>query len=315
VGNKTPTGGSLFAKRGDQSRVLLIAAYLDGSLNRSTFDLRDKAVVKFDQAKVDAVNVDLGGREIEFKKDQDNWMMVRPLTARADNGSVDGLVRRIETGQMKSIVTEQQPSPADLKKYGLDRPEVTVTLNLGSAQATFAIGGPVGEDAVYARDASRAMVMTVDKALADDLKKEAEEYRRKDAFEFRPLNATRTEFTRGGQTVAFERVKGEGENAEDSWRRVSPSAADADKGKMEALLAALVDMRATSFTATTANTGLNTPALTVLVKFDEGKKEERVTFGRSGSDAYASLPDQPGALKIDAAKLDEAIRTLDELSK
>jgi hypothetical protein len=159
------------------------------------------------------------------------------------------------------------------------------------------------------------MVVTVDKSLAEDLKKTVEDYRRKDAFEFRAFNATRAEFTRGNQTVAFERVKGQGENAVDSWKRVSPTAADADKSKVESLLAGLADIRAVSFVDSTAKTGLDKPDLTVVVKFEEGKKEERVSFGKSGADVYALIPGQPGAGKIEAEKFDEANKALDELSK
>ena len=157
-----------------------------------------------------------------------------------------------------------------------------------------AIGGPSGDD-VYARDMSKPIVVTVDKSLAADLKKTADDYRRKDAFEFRAFNATRAEFTRGAQTVAFERVKGQGENATDSWKRVSPSAADADKSKVEALLAGLADIRAVSFTDAAAKTGLDKPAMTVVVKFEDGKKEERVSFAAAAT--CALIPDQPGAEK------------------
>ena len=94
--------------------------------------------------------------------------------------------------------------------------------------------------------------------------------------------------------MAFERVKGEGENAQDTWKRVSPNAGDADKTKMDSFLAGLADIRATSFTPTTAKTGLDKPALTVVAKFDDGKKEERVTFGQSGSDVYFARPGEPG---------------------
>ena len=59
---------------------------------------------------------------------------------------------------------------------------------------------------------------------------------------------------------------------------------------------------------------LDAPALTVVAKFDEGKKEERVSFGKSGKDVYAATVDS-GAAKIDADRFTEAIKTLDELSK
>jgi hypothetical protein len=313
IGDKTPTGASLYAKRNDEPRVFLIADYQENSLNKSTFDLRDKAIVKIEREKVDSIEVNTGGKPMLFAKEGSDWKLTAPIAARADFSAVDGIVSRVESAQMKSIVTNQA-TPADLKKFGFDKPQVTVSLGQGSARAVLALGGAAGDD-FYARDLSKPMVVTVDKSLAEDLKKTVEDYRRKDAFEFRAFNATRAEFTRGNQTVAFERVKGQGENAVDSWKRVSPTAADADKSKVESLLAGLADIRAVSFVDSTAKTGLDKPDLTVVVKFEEGKKEERVSFGKSGADVYALIPGQPGAGKIEAEKFDEANKALDELSK
>jgi hypothetical protein len=315
VGDKTPTGASLYAKRNEEKRVFLVADFQDSSLNKSTFNLRDKTLIKIARDKVDGVEVDVSGKPIQFAKDGSDWKITKPIAARADFSSVEGLVGKIETAQMKSIVTEQA-SPADLKTYGLDKPDVTVTINEGSARAVVEVGGKAAEDAVYARDASKgSVVVTLDKSVADDLKKSADDYRRKDVFEFRAFNATRVEFTRGSQTITLERVKGQGNNAQDSWRRVGPNPADADKSKVESLLAGLADMRATSFTDATAKTGLDKPAMTVLVKFEDGKKEERVSFAKSGTEVYAQIPGQPGAGKIEAEKFDEANKSLDELSK
>jgi len=314
VGDKTVTSGNLYAKKSDEPRVFLVADYLEGSLNKTTYDLRDKSIVKLERDKVDSLELNAGGKPLQFTKSGSDWSVAKPIAARADFSAVDGLVGRVETAQMKSIVTED-PKPEDLKKYGLDKPAVTVTIGQGSARAVLAIGGASGTDAVYARDMSKPLVVTVDKALAEDLKKGLDDFRRKDAFESRAFNATNAEFTRGDQKVAFERVKGQGENATDTWKRVSPSAGDPDKSKVESLLAGLADIRATAFTDSLAKTGLDKPVLTVLIKFDEGKKEERVSFGRNGSDAYALIPGQPGAGKIEAEKLDEALKALDELAK
>jgi hypothetical protein len=74
-------------------------------------------------------------------------------------------------------------------------------------------------------------------------------------------------------------------------------------------------MRATSFVDASAKTGLNLPALTVFAKFEDGKKEERVTFGKVATDVYAARPGEPGAAKVDAMDFTEANKTLDELSK
>ena len=316
VGAKTPTGASMYARRNDEKRVFLVAENQNSSLNKSTFDFRDKSVIKIDREKVDGVEVAVGAarQPLQFAKAGGEWKLIKPLEARADPGLVEALVGSVETAQMKSVAADSA-TPADLKKYGLDRPEVTVTVHLGSARATLALGGKAGPDTVYARDTSKPLVVTVDSTLADAARKGAEDYRRKDVFEFRAFNATRVEFTRNGQTMILERVKGKSEEVPDGWRRVSPNPTDADRSKVESLLAGLADMRATAFAPSTAKTGLDSPALAVLVTFEDGKKEERVSFGKSGADVHALVAGQPGAAKIEAEKFAEANKTLDELLK
>jgi len=161
-------------------------------------------------------------------------------------------------------------------------------------------------------------VMTIDAALLDDFKKGADEYRKKDLFAFRAYDANRIEITRGGQTVAFDKVKGAKPEDEDKWQRAGTGGGkpvDADKEKMSVLLAKLESVRATSFVDSTAKTGLDSPAMTVYAKFDDGKKEERVMFGKSGTDVYASRPGEPGAAKISPMEFDEINKKLDELTK
>jgi hypothetical protein len=314
VGDKSPTGSDMFAKRNDEKRVFLIPAYQDSTFNKDTFSLREKKLLKFDRDKVDHVELVTAGKNVAVAKEGAEWKLTSPVQVRADFGAVEGLMGRLQTAQMKSIAADAA-APADLKKYGLDKPEVTVNVNAGSARATLIVGGKAEDGSVYVRDASRPMVMTAESSFADDLKKGADEYRRKDIFEFRAYNANRVELTRNAQTIVFEKTKGEGENPQDKWRRVSPNAADADKDKIDSLLSRLSNMRATSFVNTAAKTGLDTPELAVYVKFDEGKKEERVSFGKVGEEAFASRPSEPGAAKVDATDLTEALKTLDEISK
>ncbi len=314
VGEKSPTGADLFARRNDEKKVFLIPAMQETTFNRTTFDLREKVLLKFDREKVDALDVTSGGKTLAIAKDGGDWKITKPVATRADFGAVEGLVGRLQTAQMKSIVADEA-APVDLKKYGLDKPEATVNLNAGSARATLLIGGKAADNTVYARDASKPAVVTVESALIDDLKKGADDYRRKDLFEFRPFNATHIEIARNGQTVVLDRAKGQGENAPDKWRRVGPTAGDVDKDKMDSLLSKLSNMRASSFVEATAKTGLDKPALTVTVKFDEGKKEEKVTFGQSGSDVFAARPGEPGAAKTDSTDFNEAIKSVDEVSK
>jgi hypothetical protein len=97
---------------------------------------------------------------------------------------------------------------------------------------------------------------------------------------------------------------------------VSPTAADADKAKVEQFLAGLADMRAVAFTEAMGSTGLNQPTLTIVAKFEDSvQKEERVTFGQRGNDVWVSRPGDSGAARIESEKFTEALKQFDELVK
>lgn len=317
VGNKTPTGASMYARRDDEKKVFLIPEFQDRSINKTTFDLRDKIVMRLDRENIDAFEihaVNAPGHPLVLTRTGDEWSLTRPLKARADSIAVRTLIDGFGTVQMQSIAAAS-PTPADLKKFGLAPPVATVTFHVDKERFTLAVGGKASDETIYVRNMSFPSVVIVEKSVADDVKKSADDLRPKEVFASTAFNTTRAEFTRVGQTVVFEKVKGQGEGAEETWRRVSPNPAAADKTKMETLLLALADLRATSFVASTAGAGLGSPALTVFVKYDEGKKEERVSFGKSGANVFALVPGQPGAAKVDAQKFTDANKTLDELSK
>jgi hypothetical protein len=313
IGEKSPTGGDLFAKRNDEKKVFLIPAFQESTLDKKTFDLRDKTLIKFDRDKVDSIDVAAGNKSIAFAKEGSDWNIKKPLQTKADFGSVEGLVGKVQSAQMKSIAAADIGN--DAKKYGLDKPQVTVDLSAGSSKATLLIGGKADENTVYARDASKPAVVTIDKTIVDDLSKGADDYRVKDLFQFRAYNANHIEITRGDQKVVFDRVKGQGDNAQDKWHRSNPNPADVDRDKVDAALAKLANMRASSFVDSTAKTGLEKPAMSVYVKFDDSKKEERASFGKAGDEVYASRNGEPGALKMDAADLSEFNKSLDEIAK
>jgi hypothetical protein len=151
IGEKTPTGASLYARRDDQKRVILIAAYQESTLNRSTFELRDKTLIALARDKVLGLDLTSGGKVIKLAKKDNNWRITSPIDARADYGVSEGVLGRVETGQMKSIVAENA-GPADLKKYGLDKPPITISVNLEGSSNVVALGAKADDGSIYARD-------------------------------------------------------------------------------------------------------------------------------------------------------------------
>lgn len=303
IGEKTPTGGDLYARVPGQNRVFLVSSYLDTTFNKTPFALRDKAILKVERDKVDGLDLQSGTTQIQLAKKGSDWSLVKPITARADFAAVEAAIERLSSAQMTSIINPSA-TPADLAKYGLDKPSSTMTVTSGSSRASLLLGKT--ENAlVYAKDASRPMVFTVAPTVRDDVIKKISDFRRKDLFDGRSFTITHAEFKRGAETIVLDKSKGKDDK--DVWK--NGAGKDVDVMKVEDALNKVSGLRATSF-EDKPDGSLKTPALVVTFKFGENKTET-VTFGKSGSDAFASRSDEPGAAKLDAMGLDEAMKTLD----
>src|SRR6185436_11920595 len=187
-GQKTPTGSDMYAKLPDKPRVFLVSSYLESTFNKSSFDLRDKTILKIDRDKVDRLEIDTPDHTLKVAKQGADWRITSPVDARADFGAVEGIIGRLNTTPMKSVTAVDAPN---LAEYGLDKPAATVRVTSGSAQAGLAIGKAAGDGVVYAKDLSRPLIFTVESALFDELKKPAGDFRVKDLFDSRSFNTTR----------------------------------------------------------------------------------------------------------------------------
>jgi hypothetical protein len=314
IGQKTPPGSDLYAKRANDNKVFLIPVHLESTFNKKPFDLRDKAVVKVDREKLDAFELTAGDRTTRFVRSSGNWRLAAPIQGRADFSAIESLVSRITGLQMKGIAADAEG--ADAKKFGFDKPAAVVRMGTGSSQATVTIGSAAAEGTVYAKDQSRPAVFTVESSVLDELKKDPSEYRQKDLFDARSFNSTRVEIVRGGATHTFEKtkVKNKEGQEEEKWRQTSPQTRDLDQPSFDSLLSAITGARAASFVDdAAAKKALAAPELTVAIKFEDGKKEERVTFAKAGADAFAARDGEAGAAKLEASTVDSITKALQEI--
>jgi hypothetical protein len=66
------------------------------------------------------------GEVTTLEKKGEEWWITAPLTAKTDKSAVDQLVSQLQSARVKATV-EENPTDADLAKYGLDQPRFTVT--------------------------------------------------------------------------------------------------------------------------------------------------------------------------------------------
>ena len=322
LGDKNPTGSDLYAKLPDAPRVFLVSAYLEGTFDKGSFGFRDKRILTFDREKIDRLDVAAGTAKTTVARQSDTWSVVAPANARADFGVIEAVLSRLANGQMKSIAWDpDRPAapggtglerPARLKEFGLDPAEHRLTLGAGSTVAEILLGKATPEGDVYAKDASRSIVFTIEKALADDLTRNPGDFRSKDVFAFRAFTGTRLEITRAGKTVAFERKKGPEKDAVEKWVAVAPAPA-ADEAKIEDLVNKVATLRAESFVD--ALPAGATEFARIETAFDEGKKHDSVVIHQAGSDYYAVRQGDAGAARLIAPAVTDVVTALDATQK
>jgi hypothetical protein len=302
IGEKTPTGGDLYARIPGEKRVFLVSSFLDSTFNKTPFALRDKTILKIDRQKADGLELVEGATNIQLAKKGSDWMIAKPLAARADFAAVESSLERVGSAQMVGITEENASS---LAKYGLDKPTATITVAMGSSRATLLLG-KTENAVVYAKDASRPMVFTVAPTLKTDIIKPVSDLRRKDLFDARAFTTTHIEFKRGSETIVLDKSKDKDEK--EIWKNASGKEVDASNA--DDLVNRITGLRAGSF-ENQAHASLKSPELVVTVRTNDNTSET-VTFGRTDTDVYAARSDEPGSAKIDGtAALDEAMKLLD----
>jgi hypothetical protein len=184
---------------------------------------------------------------------------------------------------------------------------------------------------------SRPIVFTVDKTLADDLKKGPADYRLKDVFDFREFTGTKVEVTRGGATVAFEKKKeapapasaaakdaAKDAGAKDAgkaapmappepvekWTQSAPQPAKPiEEAKINDIASKIASLRADSFVDKLP--AGSAELMTIATTFDAGKKSEKVVLYKAGTDYFAIRTDDTGAAKLPMMGVEDIIKALD----
>ena len=256
LGDQTPTASDIYAVRGDEKRVFLVGTFAETSLAHSAFELRDKRVLRFERDKADGVDITSGTGTATLARVNSDWRVTAPVAGRGDYGAIEGLLTKLSTTMMSEIAATDV---SDLSKYGLDKPAITVAVKTGSSTATLAVSA-AKDGKTYARDLARAMVFAVDSTFGTDLQKGADDYRKKEVFDFRPFSATVLTLTRGAQVVSVQKVKGSAENPAEKWQVTvtgegAAPARDADDAAVNDFLDKLTGLRAQTFAVAGPATG------------------------------------------------------------
>ena len=138
---------------------------------RSALDFLDRQLLRFDAQSVDSFSRQRGPDVLELAKKDDAWRIVKPADLPADEKKVPELLKLLGDLKAGRVAAYQ---PKELKTYGLEKPEATVTVKLGGdkpGEQVLLIGAVVPDKAGerYAQVKGKPLVAVLPRDAVDRL--------------------------------------------------------------------------------------------------------------------------------------------------
>lgn len=200
-------------------------------------------VVPFKSDEAVALALSYPGRstdpEILLEKDPDQtWRVVKPMEVPADQNEVQSLLSSLHTMRVERVVEEKA---RDLTIYGLDHPEVKVSLKLQDHEEHLWFGhaAPIGST-VYVMRAGEDKVLLTDDFYKKGLTKTVLDLRRKNVLLFEPHQIQSVKLQYSGKAYGLSK-----EN--EKWWIKEPRVYRADDDEVMDLLNRLERLKAKDF--------------------------------------------------------------------
>jgi len=329
LGDEAPTSSAIYARLEGDDRLFTIGSYVKSSLDKSPADLRDKRILPFDSDKVSRLTVTTKERTLEFGKAGTAWQIVKPRPLRADNYSVDDLVRTVRDANFESVLDESGKPPA---KYSFASPYAVFEVVDPGGVHTLTVGRHEEKDketkdkaakdkaakkdtkaagekkhTYFAKTSAMPGVFQVSVAMSEALNKKLDDFRNKKLFEFAWSDPQKLEVRDGDLRMVIEKKA-------DKWLRADAGSKELPADKVQALIDNLRNMTSKAFTADDASAqaryGLEKPVAEAKVTSDEGKRVERVFFAAASDRHYAAREKEPATYEIDKNAVADFQRSL-----
>ena len=234
VGSKTLMSDQLYLQLfGDKGLHVVDSAFIE-HLPDSATEWRHPMLVHSERLSFDRLAVTNGTRVFEIQRESTNqiWRLTKPLpAARANFNSVDYLIKQLWNTRISQFVTDDPK--ADLEPYGLQSPEVELTLAQGTNPVFQIQFGKISTNdptQVYARRLSHTNIVLAPLELVEILRKPHTEFRDRTLLSFDRAAVDRIEVQAPRERFAFQR------QTNGVWSIVEPFQADADSQIMQEFL-------------------------------------------------------------------------------
>ena len=312
LGIENPYDASAYLQREGDSKVYAIDGSTRASLDKSTFDLRDRDVL--------AVR-DLGVTRIDVRGKTHTWTLardpgqpyafVRPVKEDADAAAVSTWL-----GSLRSVKASRylEDTPAERKRTGVEKPVAEATFQRGTTETVRIrlAAGKAETDPVYVlrEDQYGSALAEVPRAALAGLDRSPAQLRDRTVLHAKPEDVARIRIGAGGQALILERER-PADGGPESWHLRGPTPAVADSFKAGSLLYGLTGLRAEAteekLPSDPKTTGLGPTARTIALEGQDGKALGTIALGGTSKKPEGTFArdDRGRVVVVDSARLKE----------
>jgi len=295
IGDDTPTSNGAYAKLDGDPRVFTIASYTKTSIDKSVNDLRDRRLLTIEPDKVSRVDLTANQQDIEFGRNKDQWQILKPKPLRADSYQVDDLVRKLIDAKM-DLSSEDQKKAASAFASG--KPVATAKLTTDTGTQELQVRK--NKDDYYAKSSLVRGVYKVGNEVGTGLDKKLDDFRNKKVFDFGYSDPDKVEIHDGSNSYSL--TKGGND-----W--FGADGKKLDLTSAESVIDKIRDCEAAKF----ADSGFGTSTLDIRVTSNRGKRVEKVSIAKQGSDYLAKRENEPALYVLDASKVQDLEKAAGDL--
>ncbi len=288
LGDDTPAGNAVFAATSGDPRVFTIASYTKTGIDKGPGDLRDKRLLTADFDKISQVELDAKKQSIEFGRNKDAWQILKPRPLRADNFTVEDLVRKLKDAKMDLSATNTDQKKA-ASAFASGTPVATAKVT--DAAGTQELQIRKSKDDYYAKSSAVAGIYKVANDLGSGLDKSLDDFRNKKLFDFGFDEPNKVEMRDGSS--AYFLTKG----GPDWWSNGKKM----DDSSVQALVDKVRDLSASKF----VDSGFTSPVIELTVSSNDGKRTEKALISKSGDHYIAKRENEPSLYQLDAKPVEE----------
>ena len=310
IGVENPYDSSAYLQREGDPKVYSVEGSTRASLDKGTFDLRDRDVL--------AVR-DLGVTHIEVKGKKHDWAVgrdpgqpysfLRPVNEDADTAAISGWLSSLRSTKATKYLED---TLAERKRTGVEKPAVQATFQRGTTETVRVrlATGKADTDPVYAlrEDQYGSSLSEVPRTALAALDKSPADLRDRTVLHAKPEDVKRIRLGGGDAALVVEHER-PADGGPESWRLLGPTPGAADNFKAASLLYGLTSLRSEAteekLPSDAKTTGLGPSARTLVLEGQDGKALGSITLGGpSKKPAGTFVRDDRGrVVVVDSARL------------